>query len=198
MNFSAKQLLTKSAKQLVFLQQHPQPQVITEQIMQGDHYQHDTAKGMSCYGEEMGCFIKVGEDYIHCTNDVVVNNHLVVEIKSVQGEAPDWYLSNSLFQCAIYKALIMESGGYLRTAQFYQNLGNELKAIKMDRGFQYQLWFGDAKYVVEVRDIGELIDFLYKKVQAIKHGYTTASEFDASWKFNETRKLSNAYRFYRI
>jgi hypothetical protein len=198
MIFSAKKLLTQTAKQTVYLSLNPQPQVVTDNVIRGDKHQHDMASKMIIFGEEMGGCLNLNGDLIYFTNDIVVDGSTIMEVKNVEGEYPQWYFNSSVLQCAFYKALCIACGRNLSTAKFFVDLGHQKQNISLNENFNYVLSFGTEQYIVDITDYHPFIGFLQNKINAIKGGYKTAAEFDAKYKWHEYDSLSTYIQCQKI
>lgn len=135
---SAKDLCTRSCMQIKMFIEHPEcrpVQTNNPNVVKGDQYQHSLARTIpDIIGEEMRGTYQTGNITIMFSNDVLCKNR-IIEIKYVDNSRPveDWYLKSSLAQCAVYKALLDESGGQLVTASFRVNEGHEKISAKVSR-----------------------------------------------------------------
>lgn len=201
--FSAKDLLTRSCMQIKMFAEHPErkPQP-SSMMMYGEKFQRavaDTIQGV--IGEEMrGSYKCIGYDIaINFSNDIVCNDK-IIEVKSVTGEAPAWYLESSLLQCALYKSLILCGANDLVTASFYANLGNERKHAHFgpfDR-FRYILIFGEEKYEVNVYDPWQIVGFFEYKASCCTGTWDLAKNWDLRYKHREFECLKRFFGFKQI
>ena len=135
---------------------------------------------------------------VYFTNDIILNENVVIEIKNVEGDYSEWYLNSSILQCAMYKALIMACGGHLSTAKFFIDLGNDRRTIQMSNGFSYFLYFGEDKYLIDIMECEPFLSFLRDKIKAIKGGYTSATNFDINFKHKEFEFLQKYIKINKI
>lgn len=200
-NFSAKDLLTRSCMQLKMFLDKPElrPQPTLAQYS-GVDYQHQLIETIpDVIGEEMGNFIVFDNVRIYFSNDIITKNG-IIEVKYVDKtkEVPEWYFNNSILQCAVYKALTVECKNELRTAAFHIKSGNIMQNHKFNNDmFEYILYFGNEKYKVELTNQEKLIKFLKFKVQ---HCLTwdNAKLFDGKYKRREFELLKNCFKFEKI
>ena len=151
-----------------------------------------------------GCYT-YGDTAIYFCIDIV-REDCFVEVKSVLNENredcltyPTWYFEQSILQCAIYKALLMNmDGNTLVTPKFRLDAGYADRSIEVNKSMPYTLQFGGVgNYVVNVKDDTRLINFLKDKIKALKD-YDTATAFDAKYKHREFDLLKDCFTYKQI
>lgn len=109
MNFSAKLLITKSAKQLGFWlrngTQHDYNNSPTMPMILGEGFQNKVSQllfGGACETEMKSAYRTQSNDYVHFSHDIVSRDGTIIaETKYTNGNYyEDWFLNNSLLQCA--------------------------------------------------------------------------------------------------
>ena len=117
--------------------------------------------------------------------DIVCDDKFI-ETKTVVNESDDntRYLHNCIFQCAIYKALILMTEGKLSTAKFYVNLGNDKKYAFISPNNDYILRFGNKSYKIDIDNIEIFSKFIKEKMTACRD-WSTAKQFDSIYKHKE-------------
>ena len=205
--FSAKDLLTKSCRQIKMLKEHPELNPSPSNMMiYGSNFQKavaDTIPGI--IGQEMrGTYVANKYGYggigINFSNDIVCKN-TIYEVKSVFGAVPDWYLKSSLLQCAFYKSMILMGADRLETASFYVNEGHERKVVYMNphiNKIRYILIFGEEKYEIRIKDVGKIIGFFEYKAACCCDNWSLASSWDFRYKHKEYEVLKDAFTYNNI
>lgn len=199
MYFSAKELLTRSASQILFFTNKPhlKPKPTINQIKGISHQDIIAKKLGNVVGQEMGGQCGLGGGTICFANDIVCSDK-IIEVKEINGEYSDWFLNNSLLQCAAYKALTTAIGGNLTTARFYVSLGNQAIKYKVNDDIPYYLMFGDKVFRINDVNTNAFINFFANKISAINNGYTATKTFDAKYKHKEFEIMSEYFLYERI
>lgn len=197
MNYSASELVKRSAAQLLYLRTHNNiQQTMTQRAIMGEEYQHNyVSSERSCndtvYEEMAGCY-RSGGDTIFFSVDMVKNG-TCYEIKSVSNDIPleDWYLKSSVLQCAFYKSLIANMNtNILRTAKFMLRNGSPYKEVYVDRQRPYHLILGNVgEWQVDIVNDGVILDFYLNKIAHLD-SYDSARKFDSMYKHREYEALS--------
>jgi hypothetical protein len=196
--FSAKDLVTRSCMQIRMLAEHPERKQQPSQMVEyGEKFQRAVADTITnVIGEEMRGTYTNGCLSIHFSNDIVCPDK-IIEVKSVVGNAPEWYLRSSVLQCAFYKSMIMQGFNHLETASFLVNQGYERKAINVLPWINYVLIFGEEKFKVEVENPNAIINFFLRKAEACTD-WNLAKNFDFVNKHREYEILSDYFKYYMI
>lgn len=196
MFFSAKELLTKSASQMKFLLDNPSKrQMPTQSMHNGCEFQNSICKKIpNVIGQELGGTVKIGNNFISFSNDIVCNDK-IIEVKNILGETSDWYLKNSLLQCAAYKTLVNCLNGELRTAKFYEKLGNKSIYTQIDCNIPYYLLFGNQYYIIYNVKYDMFLRFFELKINSILKTYAECKNFDSKFKHNEFELLKPYFNF---
>lgn len=201
MNYSLKDICTRSCMQIKMFTDYPEKRPApSEMVFKGEEFQNEVAKslGDKLFGQEMGFYFKVGEDYIYFSNDLVTTDGDIIEIKSVSPDLPveDWYFNNSVLQCAIYYAFL-KTLPMIKTAKFRTAKTGESKVMELPNEFKYYLRFGDATYNIELIDEEKIKSFIINKFNHTKC-WDTARSWDASFKRKEFETLKDAFRYTQI
>ena len=203
MNLSAKDLCSRSCMQIKMFIEHPErkPKPTFDMELGNKHHREVAASLKGIIGEEMGNCIHVetGDDIlIWFSNDVCCEKG-IIEIKSVDKESQcDWYLTNSIMQCAIYSVLSMYCNYDLHTAKFFTNQGNPYKHHRyIGQIVPYYLYFGDEIYRINILNADKILDFIKAKAKACME-WDTAKEFDKKYKHKEYETLCDYFKIFRI
>jgi hypothetical protein len=209
--FSAKDLLTKSCRQIKMLNVHPELKTGPSSMMvYGSKFQDAVADTLSnIIGQEMrGTYVSNNYGHniaINFSNDIVCNskdhNFTIYEVKSVVGNAPEWYKQSSLLQCAFYKTMILMGADRLETASFYVNEGHERNIVCINphiNRVKYILLFGEEKYEVDVWDAAHIIGFFEYKAACCCGGWDLATKWDEHYKHAEFECLKNFFSYRNI
>lgn len=197
-SFSAKDLCSRSCMQIKMFDVHPEKRpVINANQQTGVSFQHQIAtKTDNLIGEEMrGTYVKDGI-LINFSNDIVCPDK-IIEVKSVNREIEDWYFNNSIYQCAVYKALLMKSNKKLVTSKFFVDLGNPYVETTVNNDVSYYLKFGNDLYLIQVNNADKIVEFIYNKAVA-SMDWDKAREFDANYKFKEYETLKDCFSFSKV
>ena len=199
--FSAKDLLTKSCRQIKMLNAHPEYKVAPSSMMiYGSKFQDAVADTIpNVIGQEMrGIYTNAAHGItINFSNDIVCNDR-IIEVKSVVGQAPEWYRRSSLLQCALYKSLIMLGSRHLETASFYVNEGHERVEALVNQSIRYILIFGEEKYEVEVKDAAQIVGFFEHKAVCCSGTWALATNWDERYKHLEFECLKGCFSYRNI
>lgn len=197
-SFSAKDLCSRSCMQIKMFDLHPELRPIPNINQEnGTNFQHQIALNTkNIIGEEMrGSFIK-DDILINFSNDIVCPDK-IIEVKSVNREIEDWYFNNSIYQCAVYKALLMKSNKKLVTSKFFVDLGNPYIETTVNGDISYYLKFGNELFLIEVNNADKIVEFIYNKAIA-SMDWDKAREFDANYKFKEYETLKDYFKFSKV
>jgi hypothetical protein len=144
-------------------------------------------------GEEMGNFLTVDNIRIYFSNDIITPNG-VVEVKSVNNDKPieDWYINNSILQCAVYKSFIINCGYNLKTSKFHIANGNKNVEYTLPDSFEYILYFGGRIFKINVNNPNKIVKFFIEKA---KHclNWNDAKSFDEKYKRKEFEVLKDCF-----
>jgi hypothetical protein len=198
LTFSAKDLCTRGCMQLKYLMEHPEArQQPSAAVYYGERFQKAVANTIpNIVGQEMGGCYSNGRITINFSNDIVCKDDTIVEVKSVIGNAPDWYFHSSLLQCAFYKSLILFGTNNLRTSSFYVNEGHErvYHTIDIHRKFRYILVFGEEKYEITVNRPEQIVGFFEYKGECCEN-WELAKNWDFRYKQLEYDKLKSFFSY---
>lgn len=198
--FSAKDLVSRSCKQLKFFIENPDAKPKpTDAQYDGIDYQHQIALSIDgLIGEEMGNYIEFDNIRVYFSNDIVTPSE-IIEVKNIDKNRPveEYYRNNSILQTAMYCALTWECNRFLRTSAFHVNSGHEYKTTIVDSRFEYKLYFGDEKYLILITNREKLIYFLKTKALYCLD-WNKAKEFDAKYKRREFEVLKDCFEYKKI
>lgn len=194
MNFSASELVKKSASQIVYITSKQIKTIITPRQHIGDTYAKSIIKQEKASEEKRG-IIKINEDSLYFCIDMVKNN-IFTEIKMINGTFENWYFESSILQATFY-ATLLSKVKTLDTPQLRLKEGFKREEIKVPKDFQFQLWFGKEKY--EVFQNEKVFDFYIDKIKSIKlslenENYDAVKQFDSDFKHKEFEYLKPEYR----
>ena len=209
--FSAKDLLTKSCRQIKMLTAHPEYRTPPSAMMEyGSKFQDAVADTLpNIIGQEMrGTYVSNNYGHniaINFSNDIVAQNknydYTIYEVKSVVGKAPEWYKQSSLLQCALYKAMIITKVDRLETASFYVNEGHEKKVVYLCTNInrvRYVLIFGEEKYEISLLDAPRIINFFEYKASCCCSDWKMATDWDNRYKHLEFECLKGCFSYRNI
>lgn len=201
-NISASDLIKRSAKQLVYLRLKKE-KIHNWMMERGVEYQHKVVKDESLQNtvtEELrGCYPYKNYNIFFCID--MLKDSAFYEIKSIFDEEgnptlvyDDWYLNQSILQCAFYKSLIMKMPStILYTPKFRIKEGYKKISVDVKREWPYYLMFGEVGvYEVQVLDPDSIIDFYINKIESLGD-YTSAGCFDSKYKWKEFDELKNYF-----
>lgn len=196
MNFSAKDLCSKSAMQIIYLRDNPNKRVVSQNMIDGSKYQSNVFNTTpnALHSEMVGhydCIIDGIDINIYFSNDIITDNS-IIEVKHVNVDYEEWYLENSLLQCAFYKSMIMVKSRILKTASF---VNEPKKEINVKGDIDYYLKFGDKTFKIEVLNPHFIIGFFTCKAEHTMN-YEDAKKFDEMYKGKEFKLLSKAFNYY--
>ncbi len=122
MGFSAADLIKRSARQILYLRQHPEKKQVTLQQLQGveDQKRHTT----SPFVEMRGTFTRGSIAIYFSVDEVQIKRNSAVLIEHKSGNLTERYFQKSVIQTGAYEALLRSSDFQLETATFYQKMGN--------------------------------------------------------------------------
>lgn len=197
-SFSAKDLCTRSCKQIMFFNVYPEkrPKPNANTVF-GETFQHKVAEETNnVIGEEMrGSFI-YDNMCINFSNDIVTTDS-IIEVKSINREVEDWYFKSCLVQCAVYSALLQKSNGKLKTATFFAEMGNPIVETIVKPTVKYLLRFGDDLYDVKVDNADKIVDFILQKAKHCTN-WDDANIFDLQYKQMEYKILNTYFHYNKV
>lgn len=185
MNFSASELVKRSASQLLFKELKKLQWQATKRQVGGNVYADELVSLNKASGEKRGV-IEIGSHLLFFCIDLVKNN-LFAEVKMIESPYEDWFLQQSVLQATFYSTLLGEVRS-LDTPKFRKKEGYSQEVLKVPEEREYQLWFGKEKYRVfpneEVRD--HYIEKLNLISDSIEHkDFDTCRDFDECYKHKE-------------
>jgi hypothetical protein len=191
---AASDLIKKSARQILYLNQNPTKKIVTQANVEGSRQQQN--KATSPYQEMRGVYIQDTTKIYFSVDEVeVIRNHAILkEHKALLFEGDrSMYLRKSIIQTAAYHSLVQLSNGKLETATFYVNKGNKKNFLSLaPNDITSVLIFGDARYNVGVKDPAKIVRELVKKSQATT-SWTDANNFDEDRFYDIIQKLIYTY-----
>ena len=196
MNFSASELVKRSASQLLYKEVKKLQWQATPRQYRGNKYADDIVQKEEASSEKRGAYNINAEDVIFFCIDLVKDDKFV-EIKMVEGEYESWYLESSILQACFYKTLLSKCD-CLFTPKFRLKEGYKQEALKVPTDYSFELWFGDiAKYSVQSNE--RLLDHYVNKANLIKECLSTVNfdpcrEFDSKYKFKEFNIYKPKYK----
>jgi len=197
MNYSAANVVKKSAKQLFYLATHPStPSAPAAEQIAGVEYQLNVTKSPYV---EMGAFVNYRKhDRIYFTFDEVkIEKEIatLIEHKMVSSNSADWYFTSSLIQAATYKALFLESQRTLHTARFYRlKTGKEEFLDLTKTPVVMLLHFGPRVFKISLTNKQKLLQWFYQKIDAART-WNKAVEFDKIYKHKEWSYLKDCIKY---
>lgn len=203
-NYSAKDLISRSCRQLWYFQQIPPREVVKKKEpskwqIEGSNFQDMIISSHfpNCYPEMCGVFEYNG-NAVFFSNDICYKDK-IIEVKWIDEESivPDWYLQTSLVQCALYASFIKEGSTLLHTAKFALRAGRENKVFQVDQDIAYYLRFGNDTYHVEVLDSKPLINYIKEKLDCIP-SHHKAINFDLKHKHREFELFKHCFRYRKL
>jgi hypothetical protein len=118
----------------------------------------------------------------------------IIEYKIATKDSPKWYLQQSLLQVAFYQALATKVNS-LKTAAFVQSdnpLELDLNDYKKKR---FILQFGETRYVVNVKDSREILNYYFKKVDMLGRSFGHAQDFDEYYEKSGWKHLKQFFNY---
>lgn len=203
-NHSAKDLISRSCKQLWYFQQLPPREVVKKKEpskwqIEGSNFQDMIINTHfpNCYSEMCGVFEYNG-NAVFFSNDICYEDKLI-EVKWIDegSEVPDWYLQTSLVQCALYSSFIKYGCNLLHTAKFALRAGKEYKVFKIDLNAPYYLRFGNDTYIIKVKDPDPFINYIKEKLDCISDHYK-AIRFDMKYKHREFELFKENFEYRKL
>lgn len=197
MKFSASKLVKTSASQAVYYELRNMSIKATGRQLAGNKYAEKVARdeGIPTAAEERRGIIQLDDSTLFFCIDAVKDGS-PVEIKMVDYDraTPKWYLESSLLQASFYAALLSKVE-YLDTPKFRTKQGVPYSRTDVPTK-QFQLWFGNDRYVVEPNH--NLVDHYFEKAEVIAYcvghaDYAEAREFDEEFKHQEFGKFKINY-----
>ena len=203
-NYSAKDLITRSCRQLWYFSMLPKPTVLrkkapSQRMLDGTDFQNMIISNYfpNCHSEMCGVF-EYKDNAVFFSNDICYPNK-IIEVKWVDESepVPDWYLQNSILQCALYSSFIRSGCTLLHTAKFSVKGGSKSRVIEIDKEVPYYLRFGGDTYAVEVLDPEPFLDYIRKKIDSIS-SKIEAARFDFKYKHKEFQLLGEYFQYRKL
>lgn len=203
-NHSAKDLISRSCKQLWYFQQLPPREAKRKKEpsawqIEGANFQDMIINNHfpNCYPEMCGVFEYNG-NAVFFSNDICYENKLI-EVKWIDegSVVPDWYLQTSLVQCALYSSFIKHGCTLLHTAKFALRAGKEYQIFEINQNASYYLRFGNDTYIVKVIDPTPFINYIKEKLDCV-NDYRRAVCFDQKYKHREFELFRNSFEFRKL
>ena len=198
--FSAADLVKKSASQIKYLRDK-MISIHTWRMDHGIQFQKQIAEQKEESAEEFRTSLEdpnpESDIVVFATHDVVCPDK-IIEVKTTEFGAEQWYLESSLLQTAFYKSLIMTSNGDMFTPKFRIKEGYKKEYRKVDTSIPYHLQFGDDEYDVEVKDPYEIISYFLYKAKISLGSYDECRAYDAVHKFKHFEDLKHCFDYKKI
>lgn len=192
--FSAADLVKKSAAQIKYLRDK-QERIYNARIARGVQHQKKVVEKLQAT-EELRSLIEIDDIVIFASHDLLTDDY-IAEIKNVEGEYEDWYLQSSLLQAAFYKAILIKSGGFLKTPSFRIKEGYPVIKTKVETSISYKLFFGEEIYEIIDVDTDALINYFLNKAKET-YDYDRARAFDYKHKFKHYEELKTYFKVIKI
>ena len=176
MGFSAADLIKRSARQILYLRQHPEKKQVTAQQLQGvaDQKKNTTSE----YVEMRGTYTRGEFNIFFSIDEVRLKGNKAMLIEHKSGSHTDAFFKKSVQQAGAYHALMMSSDLKLETAVFYQNMGNSVKRLDLNGlNIKTRLMYLGNEYSVTNKHVERTVDILYKKALATMD-WDRANSFD--------------------
>ena len=198
--FSAADLVKKSATQIKYLRDK-MISIHTWKMEHGVQFQKQIAEQKEESAEEFRTSFedhcKENDIVIFATHDIVCPNK-VIEVKTTEFGAEQWYLESSLLQTAFYKCLIMASNGDMFTPKFRVKKGYKKEYKKVDTNIEYHLQFGDEEYNVLVDNPQKIINYFLEKAKITLGTYDECRNYDALHKFKHFEQLKHCFKYEKL
>ena len=184
----ASDLIKSSASFIKYKQDREMKPYVSEGMKRGESFQlANTPSGGNIFVEMQGKY-KIDNDLeIRFSNDYIniEKPEYICEIKSVFNEPENWYKASCIIGTAFYKTLIIASAKKnmceLTTAPFeLERNGNIEHIIKVKKNIDYYLQFGNAFYLIELKDHKPILSFYTDKAQA-SLDWDSAKEWDRTY-----------------
>lgn len=189
MNFSASELVKRSASQLLYKTIKKIEWKATFRQLKGNEYAEKIVKKEEASAEKRGIIKLEDNDFLFFCIDMVKNN-LFVEIKSLQNEDyfENWFLNSSILQSSFYATLLTKVSK-LDTPLFRKKEGYKQEIIEVPNNFNFQLWFGN-KQKFNIYPNESIYNHYLNKIKIIKEGINSkdfyyCKQFDLQYKFKE-------------
>lgn len=198
MNFSASELVKRSASQLVYIYIKRIEYEATPRQYRGNIHAEKIIELEEASAERRGV-INIEKDLLFFCVDMVKGN-TYVEIKMVEGEYEQWYLESSIVQSAFYASLL-EDVKTLDTPKFRKKEGYKQKVDIVEESKKFELWFGEDRYDIVPSD--KLKQHFIEKLIIVKRGvesrnFDEARIWDAKFKFKEYDMYKPKYKLIKI
>lgn len=199
--FSAKRLLTFSARQLCYLDRNPYKDKgieITEQILDGQRFQEQVINELGRNGhlDEMGgVYTTKNGDLVYFSHDIVSKDGLAIyETKRLpQGqELSQTYFQKSVLQCALYDTLTRFSSPNLVKSNFARDGMNDNDKVTLRKEYNYYLRMGEYLFLVTLLNPHPILNYVNEKTKAMRF-YDDATDFDDKWKGHEYELLNHCF-----
>jgi hypothetical protein len=196
MKFSASELVKKSASQILYMTLKKLQYKATDRQLKGNEYADKIVLKEEASSEKRGVVQLKEDNLLFFCIDMIKDNKFI-EIKMVD-ERPveEWYLLSSINQSAFYASLLKDVKT-LDTPKFRKKEGFKQEIIFVPDEFNFELWFGKDKYLVQPND--KLKDHYLNKADIIHKSILTKSfdevrEFDLKYKHKEFEIFKPVYK----
>ena len=196
MNFSAADLVKKSATQIKYIRDK-MISIHTWKMDHGIEYEKKVAKENLGSCEELRTAYSNDDIVIFACHDIVCDDK-VVEVKTTEFGEEQWYFESSLLQTAFYKSLLMTSEGDLYTPKFRIKEGYNKEYKKINPDTPYHLRFGEKEYDVVVNNPKAIIEYFLDKAKITMLEYDDCRSYDERHKFKHFEEQKNYFTYNEI
>lgn len=183
MNFSASDLIKKSAAQILYKEVKKIEWKKTNRQYRGNEYAEEIVKKENASSERRGCIVVENCNLFFCID--MLKDNLAVEIKMIENSYEDWYLHSSILQATFYYTALSKVKT-LYTPKFKLKEGYKQEATSIPSNLEFQLWFGDDKYKIFTNE--DIYNHYVKKMKLIHDCLNPIN-------FEDCRKFDNHYKF---
>lgn len=196
MNFSASELVKRSASQLVYKEVKKLEWIATPRQWEGVKYSEEVVRKEEASSEKRG-IVKVAEHLLFFCVDLVKDS-LFAEIKMVDNQESyeEWYLESSIMQSVFYASLLKDLKT-LDTPKFRKKEGFAQEITVIPEDFRYELWFGTEKFSILPSNV--IKEHYLQKLEVVAYGverknYDNARIFDSNFKHKEFQIFKPTYK----
>jgi hypothetical protein len=196
MNFSASDLVKKSAAQIKYLRDKA-ISIHTWKMENGIEYEHKIAEENKGSCEEMRTAYSNNDITIFACHDIVCDDK-IIEVKTTEFGDEQWYFESSLVQVAFYKSLLMTSNGDLYTPKFRTKEGYNRDYKKVNPNIDYHLMFGDKEYKIDVLNPDKIIEYFLDKAKITMLEYDDCRNYDKQHKWQHYNELCKYFNYEKV
>lgn len=194
--FSAADLVKRSASQIKYLRDK-RLKIYTKQMESGVSFQNHVAELKEESAEEFRTTVDCGNIIIFACHDIITPTK-VIEVKTIEFGAEQWYLESSVLQTAFYKSLLMMSDGKVYTPKFRIKEGYKKEVKSLNTHIDYCLQFGNTVYLVEVSNPNNIVNYFVEKAIITLQDYSVCKEYDSKHKFQHFKELKQYFKYKQL